>query len=59
LQNAEGLALKNHPQVLAAQDVISAANERVREARAAYYPDFSGDITGSQGNPKGASEPVT
>jgi outer membrane protein len=53
LQDAEALALKNHPQVLAAQDVISAANERIREARAAYYPDFNGDVTASQGNPQG------
>jgi len=53
LQEAEALALKNHPQVLAAQDVISAANEGIREARAAYYPVFEGDITASQGNPQG------
>ncbi len=30
--------------------MISAAKEHVREARAAYCPDFSGDITASQGN---------
>jgi outer membrane protein len=50
LQDAEALALKNHPQVLAAQNVISAATQRITEARAAYYPDLSGDITGSQAN---------
>jgi len=53
LQDAEALSLKNHPQVLAAQDVISAANQRAREARAAYYPELNGDTTGSQGNPQG------
>jgi outer membrane protein len=53
LQDAEALALKNHPRVLAAQDVVSAAGQRITEARAAYYPDFSGDITGSQGNNQG------
>lgn len=53
LQEAEAMALKNHPRVLAAQDVISAANQRITEAKSAYYPDFNGDITGSQGNPQG------
>lgn len=53
LQDAEAMALKNHPRVLAAQDVISAANQRITEAKSAYYPDFNGDITGSQGNPQG------
>jgi outer membrane protein len=53
LQDAEALALKNHPRVLAAQDVVSAANQRITEARAAYYPDLTGDVTGSQGNPQG------
>jgi len=53
LKDAADLALKNHPLVLAAQDVISATNEQVRQARAAYYPDFNGDVTASQGNPQG------
>src|SRR5579862_2641324 len=52
LQDAEAMALKNHPRVLAAQDVTSAANQRVTEARSAYYPTFQGDITGSQANPR-------
>ncbi|MBV9743155.1 MAG: TolC family protein, partial [Acidobacteriia bacterium] len=50
LQDAEAMALKNHPQILAGQDVVGAANQRVTEARAAYYPDFNLDATGSQGN---------
>jgi len=52
LPDAEAMALKNHPRVLAAQDVISAANEKTTETRSAYYPTFQGDITGSQGNPQ-------
>jgi outer membrane protein len=53
LQAAAALALKNHPQVLAAQDVFSAVSQRITEARAAYYPDLNADITGSQANPRG------
>ena len=52
LQDAEAMALKNHPRVLAAQDVTSAANQRVTEARSAYYPTFQGNVTGSQANPR-------
>jgi outer membrane protein len=50
LQEAEGMALKNHPQVQAEQGVVGAANEHITETRAAYYPTVDGDITGSQGN---------
>jgi outer membrane protein len=50
LREAEDLALKNHPKVLAAQNEAAAAGEQVREARAAYYPMLEGDLTGSQGN---------
>ena len=53
LQDAEGMALKNHPQVQAAQDVSFAAEQRVREAKAPYYPELNGETTGSQGNPQG------
>ena len=52
LPEAEALALKNHPQVLAAQNAASAMNQRIGETRAAYYPALAGDITGSQGNPR-------
>jgi outer membrane protein len=51
LQEAEGLALKNHPQVLAAQNAASAMNQRIPEAKSAYYPLLNGDVTGSQANP--------
>jgi outer membrane protein len=50
LHDAETLALQNHPQVQAAQHEQGAMSERVSEARSAYYPQLSGDITGSQGN---------
>ena len=50
LRQAEDLALASHPQVQAAQNEASAAGERVREARSAYYPSVSADLTGSQSN---------
>ncbi|MGO9094797.1 MAG: TolC family protein [Bryobacteraceae bacterium] len=50
LQDAEALALKNHPRVLAAASEAAFASQQVTQARAAYYPDLSADITGSQGN---------
>lgn len=50
LQEAEMMALKNHPQVLAEQNVISQANQRVIETRSAYYPLVDGDATTSEGN---------
>jgi outer membrane protein len=50
LQDAESMALKNHPEVLAAQNVYSAMNQRIAEARSAYYPNLTGDVTGSQAN---------
>jgi outer membrane protein len=51
LREAEALALKNHPQVLAAQNAVSAMNQRVPQARSAYYPQLEGDVSGSQANP--------
>ncbi|HEY6357264.1 MAG TPA: TolC family protein, partial [Vicinamibacterales bacterium] len=53
LQSAEQIALTNHPQIQAANDFVAAAKARVTEARAAYYPDFNADTTGSQANPRG------
>jgi outer membrane protein len=50
LREAEDLALASHPQVQAAQNEASAAGERVREVRSAYYPIVSADLTGSQAN---------
>jgi outer membrane protein len=50
LKDAEALAIKNHPQVLAARSAVSVAGEQLTEARAAYYPNIAADLTGSQGN---------
>ena len=50
LEQAASMALKNHPQVLAAQNEVSWAGQQVVEARSAYYPALSGELTGSEGN---------
>ena len=50
LADAEALAIKNHPQILAAQHEVSFANQQITEARSAYYPTLSADVTGSQAN---------
>src|ERR1035441_3161763 len=52
LQDAEALAIKNHPQVQAAQLNYQASQQAVAEARSAYFPVVEGDVTGSQGNPQ-------
>ena len=61
LQDAEAMALKNHPQVLAAQANFLRAGQIVTEARSAYYPTVNGNITGAQANPSsrlGAGVPM-
>jgi outer membrane protein len=50
LQQAEAIAIQNHPQVQAAQYEVNYSNQQIVESRAAYYPDVTGDLTGSQGN---------
>lgn len=50
LAEAEALAVKNHPQILAAQHEASFASQQITEARAAYYPTLNADITGSGAN---------
>ena len=50
LQQAEAIALQNHPQVQAAQHELNYSNQQIIENRAAYYPNVTGDLTGSQGN---------
>jgi outer membrane protein len=47
LQQAEQIALQNHPQIQAAADVAGAAKEQVTQARSAYYPLTYGSATGS------------
>lgn len=50
LQDAVGLAVQNHPQVLTAQHEINVANQQIIEARAPYYPAVTADATGSEAN---------
>jgi outer membrane protein len=52
LKDAEALAIKNHPQVQAAQLNYQASQQAVTESRSAYYPAIGGDVTGSEGNPQ-------
>lgn len=47
LQDAEQTALKNHPEIQAAQFGLRAAREAVRETRSAYFPTAFGSITGA------------
>lgn len=50
LQQAEALAIQNHPQIQAAQNEVNYSNQQIIENRSAYYPTLTGDVTGSQGN---------
>ncbi len=49
LPQAVAIAIRNHPRIAAAQNLQSAAGQRVIEARAAYYPILAGELTASQG----------
>ncbi len=46
LQQAEQLAIQNHPLIQAASNLASAAKAQVTEARSAYYPTVYGSLTG-------------
>jgi outer membrane protein len=50
LQDAVAIAIKNHPQIQAAQHEANFAQQQVVINRAPYYPTLNGEITGSQGN---------
>jgi outer membrane protein len=50
LQDAQALAVKNHPQIQAAQNELGFANQQIVINRAPYYPAITGVATGSQGN---------
>ncbi len=50
IHDAEAMALQNHPQIQAAQNEVNYSNQQIIENRAAYYPNVTGDLTGSQGN---------
>lgn len=46
LEQAEQIALQNHPQIQAATQLASAAAAQVQEARSSYYPQVNGSLTG-------------
>ncbi|HTS10903.1 MAG TPA: TolC family protein [Candidatus Limnocylindrales bacterium] len=46
LQDAEKIAVQNHPQIQAAANVAIAAQERVKQAKSVYYPTATGSATG-------------
>jgi outer membrane protein len=50
LQQAEDMAVKNHPQIQAAQNEVNYANQQIVINRSAYYPNVTADVTGSQAN---------
>jgi outer membrane protein len=50
LQQAETMALQNHPQIQAAQSELAFTNQQIVETRSAYYPVVTGEITGSESN---------
>jgi outer membrane protein len=50
LRQAETMALQNHPQIQAAQNEAAFTNQQIIEARSAYFPTVTGEITGSQAN---------
>jgi outer membrane protein len=45
LQQAEQIAIQNHPQIQAATDLAAAAKAQVTQARSAYYPTAFGSVT--------------
>jgi outer membrane protein len=50
LQQAEMLALQNHPQIQAAQNEAAYSSQQIVEARSAYFPTVNADVTGSGAN---------
>jgi outer membrane protein len=46
LQEAEKIAIQNHPQIQAASYLATAAKAQVTEARSDYYPHAYGSVTG-------------
>ena len=50
LQQAEQMAIQNHPQIQAASAQALIAEAQRREVRAAYYPTATGSITGAEAN---------
>jgi outer membrane protein len=50
LHDAEAIAVKNHPQVLASQAMYQRADQITIQARSPYYPTLNGEVTGAQAN---------
>jgi len=46
LQQAEQIAVQNHPRIQAAANMALAAKAQVTQARSAYYPTVFGSLTG-------------
>ncbi|MBZ5661173.1 MAG: TolC family protein [Acidobacteriia bacterium] len=46
LQQAEQIAIQNHPQIQASTQLASAAAAQVTEAKSSYYPQAYGSVTG-------------
>lgn len=46
LNEAEQIALRNHPRIQSANLTADAAKTKIAEARAAYYPQLSANVTG-------------
>jgi outer membrane protein len=53
LRQAEAMALQNHPRIQAAQSEAAFTNQQIVEARSAYFPTVTAEITGSQANHDG------
>jgi len=47
LQDAEKIAIQNHPEIQAATELASAAAARVKEVQSLYFPQASGALTGT------------
>jgi len=47
LQDAEAIAIKNHPQLAAARLYAQAAEQVTNETRSAYYPNLFASVTGA------------
>ncbi len=50
LQEAEAIALRNHPQIQAVQHVVNYAKQQITETRSAYYPTVTANLTVSEAN---------
>jgi len=48
LQEAENIALQNHPQIQAAAQLATAASAQVKEVQASYFPLANGSLTGAK-----------